>query len=83
MSPRERERDRERERERRGGKEEDAPGQVSHSIKDLCKCVCGCRGRHPRASHTHSSKTTAEIPLGSWEVGVSHVLINGSLIPLS
>lgn len=30
----------ERERDRRGGKEEEALEQVSHSIKDLCKCVC-------------------------------------------
>lgn len=46
-------------------------------------CVCVCVVLCPRASHTHSAKTTAEIPQGSGEVGVSHVLINASLIPLS
>lgn len=68
--------------EREKEKEEEATGQVSHSGEDL-QCACVCEVLRPRASHTHSSKTASEIPPGSGEVGVSHVLINGSLIPLS
>lgn len=47
----------------------------------MCMCVFGVLW--PRASHTHSTKTMAQIPQGFGVVGVSHVLINGSLILLS
>lgn len=62
----------------RGRKSRNKGERVLLLAKDLwCTILC------PRASHTHSTKTTAEIPLGYGEVGVSHVLINGSLILLS
>lgn len=55
-------------------------GKCATLAKDL-QCIAEPY-THVRVTHI-PKKTTAEIPLGSGEVGVSHVLINAALIPLS
>ena len=54
-------------------------------VSSLRTCsVHVCVGLCDLVQVTHiPQKQTAEIPPGSWEVGVSHVLINASVIPLS